>query len=259
MKRFDRNFRMCLMLPLMLLFTAGAAFADKTDDTFDKVNRHLYGIMPEKKEPAPPSLPESRPADPAPAAPAPADPAPTDPAPTDPAPAAPAPAAPESVAVAEITWDFESGDLRGWTANGDAFQYQPTYGDNPTARHRGQPSQHQGNYWIGGYEQCQTPDSRPGAVQGDGPQGTLTSDPFTIQAKSISFLIGGGCDINTERVEILIDGNVVHKVTGKCTETMARVKFDTAKYVGHTAQIRLVDASGGGWGHINFDDVRFEQ
>ena len=48
--------------------------------------------------------------------------------------------------------DFESGDLRGWTRTGTAFDTQPTYGDNPTARRRGQPSNHQGNYWIGTYE-----------------------------------------------------------------------------------------------------------
>ncbi len=47
---------------------------------------------------------------------------------------------------AGITWDFETGDLRGWTKTGNAFEFQPTYGDNPTARHRGQPSNHQGQY-----------------------------------------------------------------------------------------------------------------
>ncbi|MCE1226767.1 MAG: hypothetical protein LWW87_09820 [Geobacteraceae bacterium] len=157
-----------------------------------------------------------------------------------------------------ITWNFESGDLRGWEATGNAFAYQPTYGDNPTARHRGQPSHHEGNYWIGGYEKRPTPNDPAGAVQGDGPQGTLVSQPFTIRTSSISFLIGGGCDINTERVEILVDGRVVQKATGKCTETMERVRLNVASYIGRSAQIRLVDISSGGWGHINFDDLRFE-
>lgn len=157
-----------------------------------------------------------------------------------------------------ITWNFETGDLRGWEATGNAFAYQPTYGDNPTARHRGQPSHHEGNYWIGGYEKRQTPNDPAGAVQGDGPQGTLTSQPFTIRTSSISFLIGGGCDSNTERVEILVDGRVVQKATGKCTETMERVRLNVAPHIGRSAQIRLVDISSGGWGHINFDDLRFE-
>jgi hypothetical protein len=157
-----------------------------------------------------------------------------------------------------ITWDFETGDLRGWNKTGDAFNFQPTYGDNPTARHRGQPSQHQGNYWIGGYEKRPRPSDPAGQVQGDGPQGTLTSQPFTLSSQVISFLIGGGCDINTVRVELLVDGQVVQRATGKCTETLERVRWNVSQFMGRTAQVRLVDASGGGWGHLNFDDLRFE-
>lgn len=157
-----------------------------------------------------------------------------------------------------VTWDFESGDLRGWTATGEAFATQPTFGDNPTARHRGQPSKHQGSYWIGGYENRNRATDPPGRVQGDGPQGTLTSDPFRIEGPRISFLIGGGCDINTERAELLINGEPVLKATGRCDETLQRQTWDVSPYLGRTAQFRLVDASGGGWGHINFDDVRFE-
>jgi hypothetical protein len=157
-----------------------------------------------------------------------------------------------------ITWDFETGDLRGWTKTGTAFDFQPTYGDNPTARNRGQASQHQGNYWIGGYEKRPRQSDPPGQVQGDEPQGTLTSQPFTIQRPAITFLIGGGCDINVVRAELLVGGQVVHRATGKCTETMERTRWDVSRYVGQSAQIRLIDQSGAGWGHINFDDVRFE-
>jgi hypothetical protein len=163
-----------------------------------------------------------------------------------------------SPVVTGITWNFESGDLAGWTKTGTAFDFQPTYGDNPTARHRGQPSRHQGDYWIGGYENRHRPSDPPGRIQGDGPQGTLTSRPFAIKGPVISFLVGGGCDINTERVELIINGRVVLKATGKCTETMERVLWDVTPYTGQSAQLRLVDASSGGWGHINFDDIRFE-
>ncbi|MDI6687980.1 MAG: hypothetical protein QME06_07160 [Desulfobacterales bacterium] len=157
-----------------------------------------------------------------------------------------------------INWNFESGNLVGWRSTGDVFNTQPTYGDNPTARHRGQPSHHEGEYWIGGYENRSTQFDPPGRVQGDGPQGTLTSEPFTITRPTISFLIGGGCDIGTERVELLIDGQVVLQATGKCTETMERLRWNVSQYIGRTAQIRVIDASGGGWGHINFDDLKLE-
>ncbi|MGV8079220.1 MAG: FlgO family outer membrane protein [Syntrophales bacterium] len=163
----------------------------------------------------------------------------------------------KKVAPGKITWDFETGDLRGWQGTGTAFQTQPTFGDNPTARHRGQPSNHQGDYWIGGYENRHSPSDPPGRIQGDGPQGTLTSVPFTITTPAISFLIGGGCDINTERVELVVDDRVVQRATGRCTETMERMTWDVRSYQGQSAQIRLIDHSGGGWGHINFDDVRF--
>jgi TonB family protein len=157
-----------------------------------------------------------------------------------------------------MTWDFERDGLSGWTQTGDAFKFQPTYGDNPTARNRGQASNQQGEYWIGTFEKRPLPSDPPGQVQGDGPQGTLTSQAFTIQKATISFLIGGGCDIDTERVELLVDGQVVRRATGKCTETMERARWSVSEFIGKEAQIRLVDASSGGWGHMNFDDVRFE-
>jgi hypothetical protein len=157
-----------------------------------------------------------------------------------------------------VTWDFETGDLRGWTKTGTAFDAQPTFGDNPTARGRVHASKHQGHYWIGSYEKRPRAADPAGQVQGDGPQGTLTSQPFVIGRSSITFLIGGGCDANGVRVELLVDGQPVLRATGKCSESLERVRWDVSAYRGRTAQIRLVDASAGDWGHINFDDVRFE-
>jgi hypothetical protein len=58
-------------------------------------------------------------------------------------------------------------------------------------------------------------------------------------------------------VELIVDGATVRQSTGKCTETMAREEWNVADFMGKKAMIRLVDSSSGGWGHINFDDVRF--
>lgn len=155
------------------------------------------------------------------------------------------------------TWNFETGDLAGWQATGEVFVNQPTYGDNPTARKRGQSSSHEGDFWIGGYENRPDPSSPPGATQGDGPQGTLTSAPFVIASKRIGFLIGGGCDMNAVRAELLIGSRVVRSSTGRCNETMEKDEWDVTGFAGQTARIRLIDQSSGGWGHLNFDDVRF--
>jgi len=152
-------------------------------------------------------------------------------------------------------FDFESG-IHDWKKNGTAFNTQPTYGDNPTARNRGQPANQQGDWWIGGAENRPSKAAPAGRVQGDGPQGTLTSPSFKITGKHISFLIGGGCDIKTVRAELIVGHKVVRSATGKCSETMTRKVWDVHAYVGQKAHVKLVDFSSGGWGHINFDDLK---
>ena len=92
---------------------------------------------------------------------------------------------------------------------GTAFNNQPTYGDNPTARNRGQPANQQGDWWIGGSEDRPCPKVTGGYVIGDGPQGTLTSPPFVIiSSGSINFLIGGGCSIDVVRAELIVNDQV---------------------------------------------------
>ncbi|KAM7452306.1 hypothetical protein ABFA07_000002 [Porites harrisoni] len=151
-------------------------------------------------------------------------------------------------------FDFETG-LSGWNRTGTAFNNQPTYGDNPTARKRGQPAKQQGDWWIGGSENRPSKAATPGAVQGDGPQGSLASPFFMIVGKRISFLIGGGCDIKKVRAELIVDHQVVKRSTGSCNETMSRKFWDVHAFVGRTAHVKLVDYSSDGWCHINFDDL----
>lgn len=52
-----------------------------------------------------------------------------------------------SSALAETTWDFETGDLVGWRQTGDAFALQPTYGDNPYFRAGGSSSSRATGDW----------------------------------------------------------------------------------------------------------------
>lgn len=115
-----------------------------------------------------------------------------------------------------VNFDFERGNLYGWTKSGTAFNFQPTYGDNPTARRRGQPARMQGKWWIGTFEKRPNPRSRAGATQGDRPTGTLSSTRFRIVGNHIDFLIGGGCNIHYTRAELVIDGRgVVLRSKGK--------------------------------------------
>ena len=36
---------------------------------------------------------------------------------------------------------------------------------------------------------------------------------------------------------------------------MVRETWDVEEFVGQRAQVNLIDASSGAWGHINFDDL----
>ena len=105
------------------------------------------------------------------------------------------------------SFDFEEG-LDGWVRTGTAFDNQPTYGDNPTARNQRQPANQHGDWWIGGYEDRPSKWATAGRSQLDAPQGTLTSPTFDIQGNYISFLIGGGCDIDAIRAELIVDDRV---------------------------------------------------
>ena len=40
----------------------------------------------------------------------------------------------DSSGLVSTTWDFETGDLVGWHRTGDAFDFQPTFGDNTLSR-----------------------------------------------------------------------------------------------------------------------------
>lgn len=166
----------------------------------------------------------------------------------------------------DFTLDFESGDLRGWVAQGSAFRNQPTLGDNPTARGRGQPSGHQGDWWIGTFENFQGQrDQRRGGIQGDAPTGTLTSAGFILPTGFLTFLVGGGAAFET-RVELLVQGEGgdpefnqrrVYHASGENTESMNPVRWNVSPYAGKRAFLRIVDAASGNWGHINVDHFRF--
>ncbi len=146
-----------------------------------------------------------------------------------------------------LNLDFETGTLKDWTADGEAFKGQPIKGDTVARRRGDMKSQHQGNYWIGGFELLQ-----------DRPQGTLTSVPFKVTHPWGSFLVGGGAWPDT-CVELVLkeNGEVFSRTSGMDEENLRRVAVDLRPYLGKEIFIRLVDRNTGGWGHVNFDDFRF--
>ena len=163
-------------------------------------------------------------------------------------------------------FDFEDHDLSNWTLNGTAFSNQPTYGDNPSERlkkdtNRKEPSKHQGHWWIGTYENRSSPSHPAGEKQDDEPQGSMTSPTFLIDANFLTFLIGAGCQNFETRAELIVDGGLIFKTKAEkrstnCIETMYEKSWNVSRFTGNRAQLRLIDHSSEGWGHINFDHLQ---
>jgi hypothetical protein len=162
-------------------------------------------------------------------------------------------------------WGFELGTLEGWTKSGTAFDSQPTFENNVAARRPDVEVGHEGNYWVGTFENRRNASAPFGGTQGDEKTGRLISPDFTVEKRYISFLIGGGRGSGrneTLMVRLLgvgADGRTaqVKVATGWDEEEMQREVWDVYALRGKKARIEIVDEATGPWGHINVDDFQF--
>jgi uncharacterized protein (DUF608 family) len=139
-----------------------------------------------------------------------------------------------------VLFDFEGEDYRGWKAEGEAFGEKPARGTLP----RQNP--------VSGYWGAQLVNT---FIDGDGPQGTLTSPRFRISRDYINFLIGGGNHPGETCINLIIDDEIVRTATGRNSEKLIWDTWDVKEFAGRFAKIRIVDAHSGGWGHINVDQI----
>lgn len=162
--------------------------------------------------------------------------------------AEPRPIAPTDKNGRGLNLDFEDGTLRDWVTDGNAFAQQPVRGDTVSKRNGpGGTSGHQGEFWIGGYENV-----------GDDAIGKLTSAPFKVTQRWASFLVAGGnWDATCVDLVEAKSGKTFSKISGDNSEHLRRAVVDLEKQIGQEIFIRLVDEQKGGWGHLNFDDFKF--
>jgi uncharacterized protein (DUF608 family) len=138
--------------------------------------------------------------------------------------------------------DFEDAFYGPWTASGDAFGPGPVGDPLP------------GQSPVSGFTGAKLANS---FFRGDDATGTLTSNPFTIAHDFIHLRVGGGDRGQDTSVRLVVDGAVVHSVTGNNTEVLRPVQWDVSALRGKQAHIELVDQAKGGWGHILADDIQF--
>jgi len=65
---------------------------------------------------------------------------------------------------------------------------------------------------------------------GDASTGTLTSPPFKIERKYLNFLIGGGCQPQLARINLIIDSDVAQTETGKSTSPLDTERLSAATW-----------------------------
>ncbi len=153
--------------------------------------------------------------------------------------------------------DFELGTLENWRMDGEAFQYQPTQGDNVKARNKERSAKHAGKYWVGTYERFQgKAGEKAGKSQGDKPVGGLLSTGFIIQRPFITFLVGGGTEAKAE-VQLIVGGEVVRRESGNDRPEMRRIIWDLRGYLNQKAMLYIVDKSKKSFGFVNADDFRY--
>lgn len=146
-----------------------------------------------------------------------------------------------------LLWDgFEFPDGTsladtGWSMTGD-FATEPWRN----------PSTAGGDYYIG----RKRINSWEGGPRGDDNQGTMTSPAFEVTGDHLSMLVGGGkrTDGSLE-VQLLVDGEVVRRLTGPEGGSLNWQSWDVSDLRGRQAQLRVWDKTGGGWGHLTLDHV----
>jgi len=141
--------------------------------------------------------------------------------------------------------DFEGADYGSWKVEGTAFGKAPARGTLP------------GQMDVSGFRGQGLVNSFAG---GDNSTGTLTSPPFRIERKFITFLIGGGGYPDETCLNLIVGNKVVRTATGPNiesggSEALAPAAWDVTEFGGRDATLQIVDSRKGGWGHINVDQI----
>ncbi len=133
---------------------------------------------------------------------------------------------------------FESDSFDGWEVEGTAFGTGPVEAASSPGI-----TGYRGRRFVNSFH----PD--------DAATGTLTSPPFTLARRYVAFLIGGGRHDGGTGVELLVDGAVVRSATGHDAGALRFESWDVGDLAGREARVRIVDRVGGGWGHVDVDEI----
>ncbi|TDD66270.1 twin-arginine translocation signal domain-containing protein [Jiangella aurantiaca] len=145
--------------------------------------------------------------------------------------------------------DWERTTYAPWTATGTAFGSGPvTEAEAPAYFRREGPLNVNGQRFVTSHNW------RDGGPPADDHKGTLTSAPFAIERRYLAAYIAGGNRVDAG-LKVVVDGEVVARLTGHNSEVMRAKAIDVSAYEGRTAVIELHDEGVGGWAHVNCDRI----
>jgi fructan beta-fructosidase len=136
--------------------------------------------------------------------------------------------------------DFEGKDYGAWKATGTAFQKGPASGELLSRLE---------------IENASGTGVASSEIEGDRPQGSLTSPPFKVERAYISFRIGGGGYERHTCLNLLVGGRIVRSATGWNSDRLVSASWDVRPWAGQEARIQIVDEASGSWGHLNVDHL----
>ncbi|MBN2171709.1 MAG: family 43 glycosylhydrolase [Candidatus Krumholzibacteriota bacterium] len=140
---------------------------------------------------------------------------------------------------------------------GDAFDRQPTFGDNPTER-GDESSGMEGNSYLATYEDHPSPvQGLPGSAQGEAPVGLLRSDVFTVTEERVRLLVGGGDDPDRCFAALVSDatGRLLFHEAGTGGHAMSPRLWDTSSLLGEAVFVAVADLSAEAGGFISVDGI----
>ena len=138
--------------------------------------------------------------------------------------------------------DFEGPDFGKWTVEGDAFGKAPA-----------QPPASGGSPVTG----IEGKGCACSSGAGDGPQGIMTSAPFTVNRRHINFLLAGGEYAGMTFIALRVDGQIVRASSGRNSEKMTWRSWPVAAWEGKEGQLIIVDKMSFNWGRIAVDQIEF--
>ena len=127
--------------------------------------------------------------------------------------------------------DFESQNYGNWKSTGMAFLHGPARREQLTTLE---------------IENATGSGVASSEIEGDAPQGTLTSPEFKIQRAYVSFLVAGGDYERHTCLNLLVGGKIVRSATGWNSDRLVPVSWDVRPFAGQPAQIQIVDEASGG-------------